>query len=78
MKDPRYEYIRTACELCGGAGKLPMKHPRGFYMEYQQHRRKPSCGECLGSGYHDVRRKRLDAGWAPALCSKNHPTVDVS
>lgn len=62
MSDPRFEYVRTNCETCGGTGRLSMKHPRGFYTYAQQHRRKPSCGDCLGRGQIDVRRKRMNVG----------------
>jgi hypothetical protein len=59
----RFEWVKEQCGLCGGSGRLPMKHPRGFYTCTQAHRRRPSCGECSGKGYLEMRRERLDAGW---------------
>ena len=64
--NPKYEFVRQPCGTCGGAGRLPMKHSRGFYTWSQQRRHKPSCGDCSGHGYHDIRRERLDLGWDAA------------
>jgi hypothetical protein len=60
--NPRFEFIKQPCETCGGSGRLTMKHPKGFYTCTQAHRRRPSCGDCLGKGYLEIRRKRLDTG----------------
>lgn len=56
---------RVPCERCKGTGRLKGVRAKAGSRAAVGRQWKASCGECVGSGWHDIVTKPADKGAPP-------------